>query len=418
MGRLGLDVEYFPTSRQHWILVAALMLLPFIHLGINFYLSVQMLMFLLMASLLPARDGLRIFFYGGGLIVFVLMISSLLFQPLPSFTQSFFWVLRLFVCFIVLLTFLSRARTSIYFDKSFEKIISLIAFFLCGFSLMQQIAIKAGVLIYLPRSWYVLNAGTLGDELSLLFEGVRPSATFGEPSYLGFVALSLYVIVLIKFTDARTKLLTSIALWGAVLFCATFSGLLALIIITTIYQLKKGVDLTLILVATLILPLVFLTLGNALDILPEKITARISGITSGDVDESTNSRMLMPFSLVAHTFQNYPLGETIEVLTQEVGLDAVRGTDNGFLLIFVNFGISAFFIFGLIFLKVRHRPILAAYLLMASMFNGGVFTFDKVVVMSLVVLMVGNEIIVVENRSHAHTRSRKKWQPTRIKSKT
>lgn len=376
--------------RENLILAASLVLLPFIQLGASYYWSVQVLMFLLIASLLSYKDVWKSLTIGGGLVVFVLMMSSLAFQVMFDANQDILRVVRVFLCFTVLLSFLSKKFPIEYFNESTKKIIAVIAFSLLGFSVIQLVLFQAGFLFYFPRELYITNAETLGDELALQFNSVRPSATFGEPSYLGFVALSLYVVVLTKFNDGWIRWATIFALWGAVFVCATFAGVLGLLVITVMYYLKKRGQLKLLLVPALLVLVAFVLIGGNLDFLPDRLSHRISDVVAGDVDASTYSRIVMPFFLVGYTFENYPLGLTTELLVKEVGFSAVDGTDNGFLLLFVNFGFTAFYIYGLILVKVWKRPILGVYLLMAAMFNGTVFGFDKVAVMAMVILLLGD----------------------------
>lgn len=380
----------YTLRSNNLVLSASLMLLPFIQLGVSYYWSVQVIMFLLLVSLLTFKDVWRSLTIGGGLVVFVLMLSSLVFQVSLDPNRDVLRIVRIFLCFTVLLVFLSKTYQIDYLNESTKKIIAVIAVALLGFSVIQMVLFQAGFLFYFPRELYITNAETLGDELALQFNSVRPSATFGEPSYLGFVALSLYVVVLTKFNDGWIRWATIFSLWGAVFVCATFAGVLGLLVISLIYYLNKNGQLKLIGALLFLVLSIIIVIGGNFDFLPDRLAQRISGVTSGEVDASTYSRIVMPLFLVDYAFENYPLGLSTELLVKEVGFSAVDGTDNGFLLLFVNFGFTAFYIYGLILLKVRKRPILAAYLLMASMFNGSVFSFDKVAVMAMVILLLGD----------------------------
>ena len=380
-------------KRERWMLATALILIPFIQLGASFYWSVQMVIFVLLISFLSFKELSKNIFYGGGLLLLVFMGTSLFFQENQDLNQSVLLTVRIFLCFIVLLTCLSQKHINEKFNSLIELIIASIAFGIFVFAIMQKQSFSAGSLLYIPRELYIANEGTLGDELSVYFNTVRPSATFAEPSYFGFIALSLYVLTLVKFTKKWLKLATTMALWGGVLVCATLSGVISLFIITILYYAKKGLDLKLLILFLLLLLVSLILFDHNFYSILSVLEARVSNIGSGQLDASAESRILKPFVLIRYIFENHPLGLTTDVLIKKLGLDAVIGTDNGFLLLFVNFGLTAFYLYWLIFLKLVRRPILAVYLLMASMFNGSIFSFDKVTVMGLVVLLIGREMV-------------------------
>ena len=279
--------ENIIPKRTHKTLAISLSLLPFMQLGLNFYVSIQILIFLLVISLISAKDFSRNLTYGS--ILFLLMIIPILIDSVYDFNQSFFYTIRLYFCFITMISFIKNSNNFDYFNYDLSRILSIVSFGLLIFTLLQFFSFTNGSLMTIPREWYIMNSETLTNELNVMY-GSRPSASFGEPSYLGFISLSIYVIVLKRFSPSIYKKITVFSLWCIILLSSTFSGLLSFVIISVIY-LKKHLNYYTIQILIFAIVFSVLLIDIAPQFLPNTLIDRINDTSSGNIDDSTNSRI-------------------------------------------------------------------------------------------------------------------------------
>ena len=62
---------------------------------------------------------------------------------------------------------------------------------------MQARAYAEGRYLGFPAEWFAQESGTIATDLALIYgpDSLRPAATFSEPSYFGFVLLSLSLML-------------------------------------------------------------------------------------------------------------------------------------------------------------------------------------------------------------------------------
>ena len=383
-----------PQKNAHLILGGALILLPFIQLGFNFYVSIQLIVLLLIISFISSEDLMRNLIYGSWLSL--LMTMPIFFELTSDYEHELLLVARLYLGLVIVVTFLQQRKNITYFNENIAKIITTICVSLFVFTLVQQQAFSHGVLLVIPQELFIANGDTVQTQLDIDW-GARVSATFGEPSYLSFIALTLYVIVLTNFTSSKVKTINLLALWAIIFLSSSLAGLISFTVITLIY-LKNRVDFkSFIYIA---IPIIILIINIGPLLLSENIIDRIIQNTNLDIDDSTSGRILHAFELVQYAFEYSPIGLTTEQLINHVGENIYIGSDNGILLMFAHFGVTAFFIFGWFFyhVKFRSNQILGIYMFMACIFNGSVFSIDKVAVIGLVVLFQTNKTLVLASR--------------------
>ena len=70
--------------------------------------------------------------------------------------------------------------------------------------------------------------------------------------------------------------------------------------------------------------------------------------------------------------------------------EGFKGTDNGLLNIFINFGYLGFAIVGIILYKLKTNVLLISFVLLSAMFNGAFFSYDKIAVIGFSVLLASS----------------------------
>ena len=350
-----------------------------------------MLLFIVLVSCLNFKDFTKNAVIATVLIV--LMISPSLFYTVDDQLHMILGVCRQFVCLLVLLAVLSHSNSVKMRIKNPEvKIITVLWFFFLIIA-VQYIGLKFGYAVHLPSGLFISNANTvIGYEKAValgLHSHVRPSVFYGEPSYLSFVCVSLVYIAYSTFRSRNNLLIITLLAFSTIVMAGSLSGVLALFVLLSIRFISSiKMRERIIAVTVVILTVVtFMVLFNQLP-----ITQRILGILGfGDgVDVSSNIRLFAPFLLISEVFSNFPFGLPKEMLDNVIKAEfekGFKGTDNGFLNIFINFGYLGFIIVGALLYKIRNNTLLAAFILVAAMFNGAFFSYDKIAVIGMSILL-------------------------------
>lgn len=275
---------------------------------------------------------------------------------------------------------------------------------LLAICVIQRVALEvgAGSHVFLPWEWFGGTAGdetaegtrrttlasywlevgaekrlALGDELT-----VRPSATYAEPSYVGFVSLSLTVVFhgLAAGVAARLRFL-AVAL-ATTLVCGTASGSI-LVIGYAAYVHRGRLARSPAILALAAVGTLAAAAAGAFD--------RLLAIHDFEQEASGYVRLVQPLlniqalieegrwlgvppSLAQEFFGSHPLNATDSA-----------GLDNGLLNLFCYFGIFGFVILWL--LKRSLPADLFLFVLMACLFNGSPFAFDKAAVICWVCVL-------------------------------
>jgi hypothetical protein len=222
---------------------------------------------------------------------------------------------------------------------------------------------------------------------------------------LAFIACSLLLIVLFTFEKRwlRRALLAVLAI--TVLIAQSLAGFLTfgiLIVVDGFLKIKRGklqFGLILLLSASIVMP----TLASVVENIP--IVGRLVNITDQVAEASGYVRVVLPFKAALAALEGFPLGipnNHVGEFLRERGLvfrslgAGTGGTDTALMNLFINYGFSAFVLIFLIIYTCRD-PLILIYILMVSMFNGSLFTFDKVAVIGLTVLLASQR----QNRDQA-----------------
>ena len=368
-----------------------LIFLPFLQLGATYYLSVQMLLFIVLVSCLRLKDFTknRVLL----VVLAVLMITPSFFYTVDDQLHMILGVSRQFLCLAVLLAVLEHSDPVRMRIKNPEIAIITILWFFFVMILVQYVGLKFGYAIHLPSTLFISNASTvIGYEKALalgLYSGVRPSVFYGEPSYLSFVCASLVFIACSTFKSKNNLFLVTILAFSTVALAGSLSGILALFALFSIRFVAsiKMAEKMVAFLTIIVFAVLFVALFNQLPFV-QRILGLI-GLGTG-VDISLNIRLFAPFSLISEAFVNFPFGMPKEVLDNviQAGFESgFKGTDNGFLNLFINFGYFGFLIVGIIFYKIRTNLLLITFVLVSTMFNGAFFSYDKIAVMGMAILI-------------------------------
>ncbi len=385
-------MEAYRKTQPHMGFVGIyLLLLPFVQVGLSFYVSVQLFIFFMLVSLLNVEDFIKN--VGWAATFFVLMMSPSLFYTVDDQLHMVLGVGRQFICFFVLLAVLNRSYLMhVRIDNLEIKIVGLLSFFLFV-TAIQYVGLKIGYAFNIPSGFLIANQNTMmGFEKAVelgLHAGIRPSAFYGEPSYLSFVCVSLVFIAYSSFQSNQNLLLVTLLAFAIVILANSLSGVLAIVALFSIRFMSKvkKIESIVALMIYFISVVIVAALFNQSPIMQRMLG--IIGFGEG-VDVSSNIRIFAPFSLLSEVFLNYPFGLPKEMLIDVINSnyeEGFRGTDNGFFNIFINFGYIGFVIVGVILYKLKNDLLLIVFVLLSSMFNGAFFSYDKIAVIGLSILI-------------------------------
>jgi hypothetical protein len=367
-----------------YIMFLVLGCFPFIQLGINYYLSIQILAFILILFfIIPIKTFISMI--PVGFVIISLMFLPVIFSVNSNYIEhDILKTAREFVCYAPLYCIV-KYRNSItnHFkvNNSLRLMLPVLLFSFLIITVIQYIYLKKGVYLSIPYEFFTRNSDTLPEWLDLRYSHIRPAATFGEPSYLSFVVTSLLVIVLRSFKNSWLKntLLACIIL--IVYFNQSVSGQAAVFILLFVHlfqsKTKTITKLSLIFVAFL-----FVLLASA-----AKFTTveRLSNVFDKKKETSGYVRLTAPALVVSQVLLHSPIGVTNSQLekfiTPESSLSKKELTgslSNGFYNLLINYGYSGFLLIILLLLPVWKDWLIVFYILLTTIFNGAFLSFDKV----------------------------------------
>ncbi len=209
---------------------------------------------------------------------------------------------------------------------------------------------------------------------------IRPAATYAEPSYLGFVVLCL--VFASQKINSGNKTARNCIIFIAliiVLLAQTVSGIISLAILLFVVNwryLSKNIGF-------IIFGAVFL-LASAL-----LLSGRFEALLGGS-DESGLIRLVYPLQVVGEVFsRGYIFGvpmDYVPLVLKDVGAQGLHtASDNALINMFILYGVSGFAILAILFLKMDFAEIV--FLLLTMQFNGGIFSYEKVAMISLALLL-------------------------------
>jgi hypothetical protein len=371
------------------MIVALITLLsPFIQLGPSYYASVATLILLL--AIVQWWRPLGIGVARAGLLLLVVLFMPLALTAGPSIDplNDRLRIAREGVMLVLLLAGMmgfggSERRLA---HAPLWLIVGLAGIYLVV-AWMQTNAYNEGRYLGLPAEWFAQESGTIATDLALIYgpDSLRPAASFSEPSYFGFVLLSIALMLVPlagKSRLATTGLVLAIA---AGLLSRSLSFFLAVIVVIVLpfaleRQRHRGA-LILALIAVTV-PLVAFS-GSAL-------LSRLGSATSAETaDASTADRIFGPLLAMPGYLAEYPAGSPFSSLEQTLVPHLADRTNSAgeilnnalFNLIFA-YGVVGFAIIAAILVAARDLR-MRLYMVVCAMFNGAFLAIDKVAMITL-----------------------------------
>lgn len=364
-------------------LMLLLICVLFIQVGISFYLSFQMLLFIYIFCLIfKLRNKKNIEVLMLLVVLFLLLSMSSYFSYYSWSTGDSLRAAREALCAFVLML-----GTSSIFNKRFifvnEGRTTIVrTFFLAILILLfvQVVFSKFGLFFNLSTDFFVINRPQFeASELySLYGYQIRQSLTYGEPSYLSLIALggALYSI-------PKIDIKLTIICFSIVLLTESTLGVLGIISMQALWfiEIKFGKNVALLSVFISILILVVSLVIFKDDILDFK-------------GMSAYIRIYAPSYILGDVFSNHPFGISWNSMFDHfqnslygsiIGIGAFEqnfvGLDNGFLNLLYIYGYCGLIMYCIVFFFIYNNTttILCPFIYMLfSIQNGTIFSYDKV----------------------------------------
>jgi hypothetical protein len=396
--------EHEQETDRRGLLVAAigLLLIPFIQFGVSYWLSVQGALFWLALIFVRKRPSpMQVLLF---IVMVLTMMASLLGHTYSdTLFYAFLRIVRQSLCLFLIVcaaSSVSYRLGSFFFDRLLPGVIIALS----GLVVLQYVTYfgLGWTTFFAPSKFYVQGFSTLADSWLQFGENhnvsvvVRPSATYAEPSYFGFVALGLAMLVF-KGVEGRMRV-ALLAMMLVALFCAKSASGVVLFVGLVAFAYRRHLSPKILFAGFLFVGLVLIGAELFLDF---HLIERVVNITDNTKERSGYIRLILPIKHVLLVLEHKPLGvplsEFFGFTSHHVGAyggagsygpvwmtrGMTDGTDNGFFNLFITFGFGAFIIIGAICLVVRD-PLTLVFLLFVAQFNGDLFSPDKAAVVALV----------------------------------
>jgi hypothetical protein len=395
------NVELTRPTRATVAIYFLIFLCPFIQLGYDYWASAQGLAFVVV--LVAVKKRLPIADLGVcGLIAVIMLIAVLLRPdaafPIPAFAHCVFQALGL-----TLIICAAKDEGWIVPAPNFQAALSVLIFSLFVLTAAQLVsyALLHNPRFFVPERFFVTGQAT--NALSWLEFGkahgfltsIRVSATYSEPSYLGFVLMCLAMLVL----KGNFKPLTTAVLLTTIVVTATLSKsassiimISALMLIAYRRRVRWGALLGIVLILGCLI-------GVGSTVLGFDPIGRVLRVTDPRLEPSGYIRLVMPLRHIAVVLRYAPLGvphsEAYSFFSQHMEsyysmmrpVDQIGGglvgEDNGLFNLLIDFGWGGFLVIALLIFVLRDGLSLM-FLLFVSQFNGAPLSPDKVAMICMV----------------------------------
>lgn len=391
------------TYRGSAIACLLLLALPFTQLGFGFWTSVQGVMFLLVVIFIRKNIS-RVEF----LLFTVIALTMLLSLAGHLYADTLFYSFVRLVRQIIAMYIIVCAATTVSWRPKpyfFDIILPIVVLALSGMVVAQYVSYKvfgwSG--LFVPASWFFGGLATLADRLIELgtvrgfVADIRASGPFSEPSYFGFVALSLGLLVVRGVQGRWLKVVLLGSLLVALVCSKSASGVpLFVLLVLFAYRARLSALHWIGIVVA-----VAAGLATAELLLDFHLVERLINITDPVREPSGYVRLVLPLKHIALVLQHKPFGVPMsEFFTftsrhteaySTGGFNPVEliagvstGTDNGFLNLFLTQGVGALVVIGL-FIFIVSDKLTLVYLLFVSQFNGDILGPDKAAIIALAI---------------------------------
>lgn len=397
------------NSKSITIPLALLISVPFIQWGASPYLSFQMFCFLILFASIDYRTVATII----PILVFValgMFAGTLFYTGSPYFLHSMLKVIREVLClFILMAIYDSIPKHSSGDSPTIKSVVSWTILVILISTALQFYFynFRSSTMFFVPAKFYIGDFGTFADSWTTFAQQhalsikIRPSSFYSEPSYLGFIALSLLAIVLKVFPEGVRKHALILTLLVSLALSQTLSGLISFVLLLSAFYFKeiRRMHPLIVTEVLLLVPIYFLLFPVP------AIFLRLLDIGDPHRELSGFVRLVLPFEIIGKVLLHRPLGvpqdELMGYLSRHFVGDPVdmfrmssygglrvAGLDNAFLNFFIFYGMLGLVVVWTFVKQIKDRFLLF-YLFLTAFFNGALLSFDKVAVISTVFLIVG-----------------------------
>ena len=379
------------AKNKTFFLLLVLLCVPFIQLGFNYYLSVQVLAFILALFIIPLKTYIK--FVPVGFILLGLMCLPVIFAVNSDYVvHDILKTVREFICYAPIYCLIKYRHSVLQETKvnlNVRRMVPVLVFTLLIITILQGIFLKKGLYLSIPYEFFMADFGTLPGALDLKFSYIRPAATFGEPSYLGFVITSLLLVVLRIYEKSWLKNALIFSILLTAYLCESLSGQVAVFVLLFIYFIQSKIQIytkfLLISVACLVV-----TIALVANLSSFSTIERLSNISDKKKESSGHARLAVPLKIASEVLMKSPIGVTNSQLGKVIGIStkddlAFSGFSNGFFNLLINYGLTGILLLALLFLPIWNDLLIIAYIFLSTFFNGSFLVYDKgaIVVTSL-----------------------------------
>ena len=392
-----MNFNYRQNNKSY--LLGVLLILPFVQLGFSYYISFQVLAYILInIYLFKSRSFKRNdMIYFGYFFTFLGIYIAIAFTPgLNVYSSDVRDVLRviresLCVSTMLLVFFSTKKPGSEHIDLNsrffIDKYVDRFIYLLCLAVGLQYIAASMNVYLLFPTEWFVVNKPI---DISRIFQEFdiksRVSLSYGEPSYFALVlaGFSAYAVSIKKYNLWLCCLVAS-------LFTASTFGVLSVLLIYVVSYLETKVSRTLQIWIIFLLTLTaFVIVREFKDLIIEAKGA------------SAFIRLYAPWYLVTDVFSNIPSGIPFTQIQNHISGsfyahiialdDHYVGFDNAMLNLFIIygfFGVALIISLTYVFLFSKKSILYFLLFILYCFQNGSIFTFDKISLLSFFYILIG-----------------------------
>lgn len=343
----------------------------FIQFGITYYISIQTLLLLFIIRFYKFK---RLVLQILALFIFIFFIKYI------YLNMNFIDFLRTFREWIIFSLIL--VSTQGFKKIDLFRLIQIIKLLLIIIFIMVVVQ-KISIIFFqsmprFPIEYYIVNTGTLtGIDIALEYgTRIRPIGFYGEPSYMSFITLILYLLVL-TYNHSNKIIFFDILTFLIIALSESVSGIIVFIVIQVyqyknIFFKKKYIPYLLI---TCILLITFIS--------KTEISTRILNSLHGEIDPSFYIRLFEPINILIKMLEdNYYFGISITVLDSYMNQLNIKGIDNGLYNLVFSYGYLSLLILIIIYYFIKNTFLFSIFLLLIF-FNGAVFSIDKGVLFAL-----------------------------------
>ncbi len=328
---------------------------------------------------------ITVFFCG---CIFLLILYSIRYGDSFLFAFRDMRISVIICCFILLINPKNRLKLQL----NFNNIVFICTSTVFLFVLAQKILSAYNIYYVMPDEYYAIDDGVLASKWlkrSIEFGydfSFRPSASYSEPSYLGFICCCLYYFEIHQPNTILTRI-TKIMLVTTVFVSASALGIGGILILMLVDNWRKYILPNL---PFIILLIAICTVLFSLELNDSRLALILKGS-----DESALTRFVKPFEIIFYNFTN---GDILGIpysccIKHYLKLRFYSTYDdppfhNTLINLIINYGIIGFFlIYSFFFTLMRNIQEKFLFLIGLSQ-NGDFFIFGKVSIFLLFILVV------------------------------